>query len=158
MATYIFFWNPDISSVTREYFESNCFDHGAFWNWSIHEYEDVRLGDEFYMIVCGQINAVVGHGVITSTPYQGRDWSPRNRRRVYYVDLHTFDAINPFATTALLTGDVLSAAMPDFDWHGGHSGRRLPENYVQPLRHLFRQYLAQNTPQLLQDNALKTLN
>lgn len=42
MATYILFWNPDISSYTKERFLDD-FDHRAdVGNWSFHEYEKVK--------------------------------------------------------------------------------------------------------------------
>ncbi len=152
MATYIFFWNPDISNVTKERFNDEYFNNGGFFNWSINEYEHVAEGDDFYMVVCGPINAVVAKGVIQSEAYQAQDWSPKKRKPIYYVDLETYVAVNPFYTDNLLTADELTKAMPDFNWFGGHSGRLLRADYAETLDEMFKSYITSN-PMLIEEGA-----
>ena len=152
MATYIFFWNPDISNFKREgYMET--FNNGAFFNWSINEYEDADIGDDFYMIICGNINAVIAKGVINSLPYEANDWSPKNRKPIYYVDMDTYVAVNPFVTDKLLTGDMLDIEIPGFNWHGGHSGRLLDDEKASKLDALFENYVKSH-PELINEGAM----
>ena len=151
MATYIFFWNPEISSLTEERFVDE-FDYG-FEDWSIYEYEKVQPGDEFYMLVCGKINAVIAKGVVASEAYEGIDWSPKMRSNIHYVDLNTYICVNPFEADLLLAGDELEKRMPDFNWRGGHSGRRLPNKYVKKLDRLFEKYLEGNLSMFINEIA-----
>lgn len=155
MATYIFFWNPDISSLTEDRFIEE-FEYG-FEDWSIYEYEKVLPGDEFYMLVCGKINAVIAKGVVVTKAYEGEDWSSKMRSNIYYVDLDTHVCVNPFSADALLTGDELESLMLDFNWHGGHSGRRLPNKYVKKLDSAFRKYIKSNSGMFLNDVAWDNL-
>lgn len=150
MATYIFMWNPAISSFTRERYVQE-FEMGAFTDWSIREYEHVKPGDEFYMFICGDINALIAWGKIMSWPYNDDDWSNQGRKNIHYVNLKTLVSVNPFTADSLLTSDFLASEMPDFQWHGGSAGRLLPKDYAQKLRKFFKQYIKKN-PQLLREN------
>ena len=141
MATYIFFWNPDISNVKCVDYIEEYFTEEGFFNWSINEYEKVKEGDTFYMMICGSINAVVAKGKIISPAYEARDWSPKRRKPIYYVDMATRVAINTFDTDKLLTGEMLSKEIPVFNWTGGHSGRLLNEDDGKKLDSLFEQYV-----------------
>lgn len=149
MATYIFFWNPAISSVTKERYLDEYKD--GFDNWSIFEHEDVKEDDKFYMVRCGEGNVgIVAMGTIISEAYEDVDWSPKGRKPIYYVDLDTYVNINPFATDKLLTPDVLTKEIPDFNWYGGHSGRLLKDSDAEKLDKLFESYLRQNV-QIIRD-------
>lgn len=57
--TYLMRWNPAISSFTEKDYEE-CVEnrmHGMFrMNWSIHEWEEARRGDFFYMLRVGDDN------------------------------------------------------------------------------------------------------
>lgn len=152
MATYIFFWDPDISSLTKDsYMET--FQEGAFFNWSIYEHEHVQTGDEFYMVICGSINAIIAKGFTHSEAWEANDWSPKLRKNIYYVDLGTSVAINPFLTDTLLSGDEVEKVIPDFDWHGGHSGRLLSSENAAKLDEIFETYVKSN-PQLVKDGVM----
>lgn len=153
MATYIFFWNPDISNVTKEIYEERMFNTAAFTDWSISEYENVKDGDTFYMMICGPVNAVVAKGEIISEAMVGADWSAKKRKPIYYVELDTYVAINPFRADTLLTADDIAKEIPDFDWYGGHSGRLLAEDDAQRLDALFECYVKSNR-QLIQTGAM----
>ena len=152
MATYIFFWNPDISSLTKERYMEE-FSEGAFVDWSIYEHQNVKYGDEFYMVICGPINAVIAKGVIQSEAYEDEDWSPKNRKLIYYVELDTYVAINPFLTDTLLSAETVAKEIPGFNWFGGHSGRLLDEESTKKLDRLFENYVKSN-PQLIHDGVM----
>lgn len=150
MATYIFMWNPAISSLTRAQYEEE-FEIGAFTDWSIREYEHVEPGDKFFMFICGEINALIAWGKIISWAKKGEDWSNQGRKDVHYVNLKTLVSINPFTADALITSDFLASEMPDFQWHGGSAGRLMPQQYATKLNTLLKQYLKKN-PQLMREN------
>ena len=115
----------------------------AWFNWSVWEWQDLVPGDEFFMIKCGEgVTGVVMHGFFDSEPYQGEDWSGKGRE-VYYADLDPDTMIHP-DKSPLLTTEALEAAMPDFQWNGGHSGRVLPSEYAIKLRAMWQEYIAKN--------------
>ena len=82
------------------------------------------------------------HGLFTSRPYQGEDWSGKGRE-VYYADLEPDTMIHP-ERCRLLSAETLEASMPGFQWNGGHSGRVLPAEYESKLHELWNEYLEMN--------------
>lgn len=148
MATYILFWNPEISSYTMERFQ-NDFKFGyCVGNWSITEHEKVKTGDRFYMIRCGNgKTGIVMHGIIVSKCYKSSDWSPKRRKNIYYADIDHWVMINPETASKMLTPDLLTELIPDFNWHGGHSGRLLSKEYARKLDEVWAEYLNSN-PQM----------
>lgn len=44
----------------------------------------------------------------------------------------------------MLTPEILTEALPDFNWYGGHSGRRIPDDMAEKLDDLFYAYLDAN--------------
>ncbi|MDE6043148.1 MAG: hypothetical protein K2G07_06355 [Muribaculaceae bacterium] len=142
MATYILFWNPGISSYTRDRFICDFDEREDVGNWSFHEHEEVKEGDTFYMVKCGEgKTGIVMRGTIESECYEGEDWSPKRRRPIYYANIETYTCINPWSEAALLTPELLTAKLPDFNWHGGHSGRKLDEAMAQKLDEIWFSYL-----------------
>ena len=142
--TFILEWRPAISSYKMVNFEEE-FAHfdDAWFNWSVWEWQDLVPGDEFFMIKCGEgVTGVVMHGFFDSEPYQDEDWSGKGRE-VYYADLDPDTMIHP-DKSPLLTTEALEAAMPDFQWNGGHSGRVLHGEYAIKLRAMWEEYLAKN--------------
>lgn len=151
MATYILFWNPAISSYTMERFLDDFDNEGWVGNWSFHEHEQVGPGDTFYLVRCGQGNVgIVMRGEICSHCYEDEDWSPRKRKPIYYADIDTDVCINPESDAPLLTPQILTERLPDFDWFGGHSGRRLSDEMAEKLDDLWFEYLDAN-PQMFGD-------
>ena len=145
MATYILFWNPDISSYTKERFLEDFSDVEGVGNWSFYEHERVKPGDSFFMVKCGAGNTgIVMRGVIDSRCYHGDDWSPKQRSNIYYADIETCVSINPWSDAPLLTPDDLTAAIPDFNWYGGHSGRKLEQAAANLLDKIWLEYLDSN--------------
>lgn len=148
MATYILFWNPAISSYTMERFLDDFDNEDGVGNWSFHEHEQVGPGDTFYLVRCGEGNVgIVMRGEICSHCYEDEDWSPRNRKHIYYADIDADVCINPESGAPLLTPQILTERLPGFDWFGGHSGRRLSDEMAEKLDELWFEYLDAN-PQM----------
>lgn len=138
MNTLILMWNPAISSVTNRDYKSVFRDQVvADFNWSVWEWKNTHAGDRFFLVRVGEEgqhgkgNGIVMSGYINSEPYRGTDWSGKGRE-VYYVDLQPEFMFDTEKVTTL-TDDVLTEAIPEFDWTGGHSGRVLPEKDAQLL-------------------------
>lgn len=152
MATYILFWNPEISSYDQKRFEIDFEEETGVKDWSFHEYEKIQPGDKFYMVRCGEGNiGIVMKGIILTEPYTARDWSVKNRPKIHYAEIYQNFTINSFDDVKLLTPDELTKAIPNFNWYGGHSGRLLDENQAQLLDELWVKYLADN-PNLVEEN------
>ena len=142
--TFILEWRPAISNYKMEDFEKDFKTINDLWlNWSIWDWQNLEKGDEFYMIKCGEEETgIVMHGEFISAPYQCDDWSGRGRV-VYFTDIEPDVMIHPDKGLLLTTG-ALEAAMPDFQWNGGHSGRVLPEAYANQLRNMWCRHIALN--------------
>lgn len=154
MATFILFWNPAISSWTLDRHRNLFVDEfeRADMNWSIWEHAKAHEGDTYVMVRCknkpvpGKVNqygkqvwepftdATTGIcmvGTFSSEPYQGEDWSGKGRV-TYYADLD-IDFLTDPEKNLILSTDELMAAIPDFDWKGGHSGRKLDDASAEKL-------------------------
>ena len=134
---HLIFWNPDISSMTRERMTdemSEIIFNGGMFNWSFWEHENVKPGDTCYMVRCGDHTGP--HGVmlrakIISKPYVDEDWSGRGRK-IYYADWFPQEFIDTEYENPLSV-DVLEQLMPEVNWRGGHSGRELQPDYESIL-------------------------
>lgn len=139
--TYLLRWNPAISSFKEEDYKECLADmvHGMFrLNWSIHDWEEARRGDMFYMMRSGDDKAgIVFGGQFISDPYPGDDWAGSNKRRMY-VDLICMAHADCEEKPAISV-DKLSAAIPDFDWTKGHSGVLLPNEITEKLLELWNE-------------------
>lgn len=154
MATYILFWNPAISSYTMERFQDDFNNHGCVGNWSFHEHEDVEYGDIFYMVRCGEgKTGIVMRGKIDSECYESEDWSPKKRKPIYYADIEDGVTINPETASVMLTPELLTEKLPDFNWFGGHSGRKLSEEYADKLEEIWMEYINSNPKLFANDEA-----
>ena len=125
---YLMRWNPTISSFTEEDFEE-CLEnqeHGMFRiNWSIHEWQEARRGDFFFMLRTGDAKAGIAfRGQFISDPYPEEDWAGSTKRRMY-VDMVCMNPMEPGKKPAV-TLAKLQKAVPAFDWSKGHSGTLLP--------------------------------
>lgn len=138
---YILFWNPDISSMSRNRMEiemPEIIRNGGYFNWSFWEHDNVHPGDDCYLVRCGDKtgpHGVVLKGKIISEPYISEDWSGKGRT-IYYADWYPQEFIDS-EWTEPLSPDELEKYMPDFNWRGGHSGRPLPEKYVTILEKMW---------------------
>ena len=132
---YLMRWNPSISSFTEKDFEECVKNmiHGMFrMNWSIHEWEEARRGDFFYMMRVGDDKAgIVFSGQFVSDTYPSEDWAGTTKRRMY-VDLVCNNPAEP-REKPLISLDELQEAIPDFDWAKGHSGILLPNEIAEKL-------------------------
>ena len=145
MATYILFWNPAISSYTQERFLSDFDIETCVSNWSFFEHEELKPGDVFYMVRCGEGNSgIVMRGRIDSEAYGGEDWSQKGRRNIYYADIEAAVCINSWSDAEMLTPEVLTSEIPDFNWFGGHSGRKLDNDKARRLDEIWFDYLERN--------------
>lgn len=136
---YLMRWNPSISSFTEKDFEE-CLEnqvHGMFRiNWSIHEWEEARRGDLFYMMRTGDNKAgIVFNGHFISDPYPDEDWAGSTKRRMY-VDMVCINPEEP-ETVPSLSLEKLQAAIPEIDWSKGHSGVLLSDDVVKRLSELW---------------------
>lgn len=132
---YLMRWNPSISSFTEKDYEE-CVDdmvHGMFrTNWSIHEWEEARRGDIFYMMRVGDDKAgIVFNGQFISDPYPGDDWAGSTKRRMY-VDMVCNNPAEP-GKDPIISLEDLQKAIPAFDWPKGHSGVLLPDVIADEL-------------------------
>lgn len=149
MNTVIFKWNPAISSYSMSDFLNSIIETEEEANWSVWDHSDISEGDRFFMLKVGcGINGIVASGTITSAPYQNSDWRGDNRK-VFYCDYKADVIINP-ETFDLLSSDVLKQEIPNFDWHGGHSGVILPATDAERFITLWNKYLQENFRGFLQ--------
>lgn len=149
---HILFWNPDISSMTRERMAEelpDAVDYGWFFNWSFWEYENVHIGDICYLVRCSDAtgpHGIVMRGLITSEPYVAEDWSGKGRK-VFYADWYPQEFIDS-EQVAPLSPEVLESLIPDFNWRGGHSGRPLAPEYDDILAKAWYDHLDSLLPKL----------
>lgn len=155
MSTFVLFWNPAISSFKIENYRDFFNERPDIYslNWSIWEHEKAEFGDNFVMIRCktkpihGKVNSygkplwepciddttgICMVGTFDSQPYQDEDWSGKGRE-TYYVDLDIEHMSDPDSCIIVNTEELM-AAIPSFEWKGGHSGRLLDESSAQKLK------------------------
>lgn len=157
MATYILFWNPAISSYTMERFQNDFVNEDFVSNWSINEYERLRHGDTFYLVRCGDgRTGIVASGIFDSNCYISDDWSPKRRVPIFYADLDAWTVVNPESDIELLTPEKLTEAISDFNWFGGHSGRRLTDEQAKKLDELWINYIDRNPKMFAEEKAFFT--
>ena len=136
-------WNPAISSYNMSRFLQAVEWRETASDWSISQYDRIKAGDQFFMLKVGHgMCGIVASGKITSDPAVGEDWSGRGRK-VYYSDYDCDFMVNP-ETLPILESSVLEDNIPDFDWHGGHSGVVLDDEQAAVLKRLFDKYLRDN--------------
>lgn len=133
--TYLMRWNPTISSFKEKDYKECVVNlvHGMFrMNWSIHEWQEARRGDYFYMLRTGDYKAgIVFSGQFISDPYPSEDWAGSTKRRMY-VDMICMYPTDP-KEKPRISLDKLKKEIPEYDWSKGHSGALLPEDVVKKL-------------------------
>ncbi|MDE5903667.1 MAG: hypothetical protein K2H21_10685 [Muribaculaceae bacterium] len=137
--TFLMRWNPAISSFKLEEYRRcvHTYEWGFSADWSIWDWQKARMGDKFFMLREGDgVNpGIIYRGEFTSDPYEGDDWAGSDRKR-YYVDMDCWGAVDPDEVPAIPTA-VLDAAIPDINWHKGHSGELLPRAVAEALERLW---------------------
>lgn len=138
--TFILTWNPETSSLsTRE--NNECIRTmlvSPARYWEVKDFEQVRMGDKFYIVKCGKSNTGIYQcGIIDSNPYPRieKDGSVH-----YYVDLKTTVHIN-FNEVKILSTKELTKQIPEVDWKDETSGRLLSAESSSKLEALWAQYL-----------------
>ncbi len=141
MKTFILEWRPSISNYKMEHFNEDFryLEYGEF-NWSVWDWAKARSGDNFYLVKCGEgATGIVMKGFFLSDPYPADDWSGRGRD-VHYMDMRPTFMVHPSCSAGLLTTEMLDAAIPGFQWNGGHSGRLLDADSSRKLAFLWEEY------------------
>ena len=142
--TFILFWNPAISSCKMSDYQFLLENRWEPLNWSVWDYRQAKDGDRFFMVRCGDGNTgICMSGTFDSMPFYGEDWSDQGRDNIHYVDLDRDVVINPDYCPILTTAE-LQAAIPDFDWTGGHSGRLLDPESAEKLEEMWEKFLEKN--------------
>lgn len=141
--TFILFWNPAISDCEIGDFH-DFIRNSTDFNWSIWDYQQAKIGDRFYMVRCGEGNTgIIMCGTFASNPFWGEDWSEQERNNMHYIKLSQEMYFSPEHCPILTTAE-LQAAIPDFDWTGGHSGRLLDPESAEKLEEMWEEFLEKN--------------
>lgn len=142
--TFILFWNPAISSCKMEDYQKLLENRWEPMIWSVWDYRQALIGDRFFMVRCGDgKTGICMSGTFNSMPFYGKDWSGQGRDNIHYIDLDRDVVINPDYCPILTTAE-LQAAIPDFDWTGGHSGRLLDPKSAEKLEEMWDEFLEKN--------------
>lgn len=141
--TFIMRWNPEISNykiVDFEHAMEEFYEEGFYYDWSIFDYENVQVGDKFYMLKVGNGNTgIVMSGIIVSLPYKDEDWSGKGRD-VRYVRMVPDCMVHP-DKTEIVTTQVLDTEMPGVCWNEGHSGVMLDSIQAKKFDELWQNYI-----------------
>ena len=112
-------------------------------NWAVWDWQQAHKGDRFFMLRCGSPNpaddGVIQSGRFTSEPWRDEDWSGRGRD-VHYMNIE-FNVVLNTMKCPVLSSEKLDLRIPNFDWHGGHSGRILDEFSANMLDSLWNQHV-----------------
>lgn len=169
MKSFILFWNPSVSSYTLQRLNDDILFNklNDDFDWSIRDHQFVHEGDRFFMVRCknkpvpGKLSqwgkqlwepfiddhtGVCMSGSFTSEPFRGEDWSGKGRE-VFYAKMFVDVAVNPDKMPVLKTSD-LEAAIPDFDWEGGASGRLIDEASADKLATLWEQFCKEHKEEI----------
>ncbi len=155
MKTFILMWRPAISSYKMENLEHELQEYPDVWyNWSVWEHEKAHEEDRFFMVRVGEgKTGVVMSGYFSSEPYEDEDWSCKGRQ-TFYMDMQPDYIFHP-ENTDILTTEQLAAAIPDFIWTGGLSGRMLTDEQAKRLEDLWETFLSKQDENVYNENELK---
>ena len=143
--TYLLRWNPEISSFSRDAYAGMTAKNNDFaMDWSIHEWQDAKLGDFFFMVCVGKESeadgtaGVVFRGEIVTPPYLAPDWNEGNGARPFrhYVDISCRHCA-PADGEPCISLAQLNEAIPEIDWGHGHSGVLLSPDVAARLSELW---------------------
>lgn len=137
---YLMRWNPKTSSFKEKDFEECVADriHDMFrLDWSIHEWEEARRGDMFYMMrVDDDKPGIVFFGQFVTDPYPDECWNGSTKRRMYVDIVCTIP--DGLISKPLVSLKKLQKAIPEVKWTKGHSGVRLSEEVWEKLSTLVK--------------------
>lgn len=126
MTTYIFFWNPDVSNITKEICEERMFNTGAFTDWSVSEYENVKDGDTSYMMTYGSVNAVQWRLTLPACIYTKRLTGELTRMEPF-AELQKLAEDNP-GVYVNRHGDPVKLALFNLWWRESTAIAPIPED------------------------------
>ena len=146
--TFLLRWNPAISSYTMQRLDDDIAEWSdGYWpesfDWSIHEWEKAHAGDRFFMVRVGEGNTgVFAAGRFISEPYQGEDWSGKDRE-VHYMAME-FEAVFHPERADIITTEELERELPNLNWRTGHSGEQLNMEDAEHLELMWRDFVGRN--------------
>ena len=112
-------------------------------DWDPEDWKDVHKGDEVFVILYeDNSTGILMHGQLYSDARLYGPF-PGTRSGVSGTNIITDIVINS-DKNRLLSPNVLSSVMPDFQWFDLHSGRALPDKYVPILHQMWKEYLEMN--------------
>ncbi len=146
--TFLLRWNPAISSYTMARLDRDLEEWASgYWDedfdWSIHEWQQARKGDRFFLMRVGEGNTgIFAAGRFTSDPTPGEDWSGKGRE-VYYMQM-TFEAVFHPERTEIISTEELERELPHLDWRKGHSGEMVDHETADRLELMWRDFIGRN--------------
>lgn len=146
--TFLLRWNPAISSYTMARLDQDLEAWASgYWDedfdWSIHEWQQARKGDRFFLVRVGEGNTgIFAAGRFTSDPTLGEDWSGKGRE-VYYMQM-TFEAVFHPERTEIISTEELERELPHLDWRKGHSGELVDHETADRLELMWRDFIGRN--------------
>lgn len=144
-STFILMWNPEISSTTMDVYREWLYSGEHLTpNWSVYEWENPTWNDDFYLVKVGGEgeNGVVMTGIFQGLPYLGESWRG-DGSFIFYRNLYIRIGFDP-VTEPIVKTEELEKAIPDFDWRGGHSGRKLTKEQSETLEALWLKHLKEH--------------
>ena len=144
MKTFILLWNPAISNYSyKSYCRQYLRNVGNVLTWNLYDYASAEPGDRVFWLRCGEgRTGILMAGSIYESPFEDVHWRNPGERASYIPFLVEY-AVDP-EEMPLITTEMLSAEMPDFDWNGGHSGRELGLEYAEKLEMMWARYVMEN--------------
>lgn len=104
-------WNPSYESAVVEVrLKGQLRD-----SWSVAHRVNIDPGTEAYLLRQGADHGLVGHGLVTSSPFPGPRFNDPSAT-TNYVDL-VWDRLLPLSD--MITRDMLEAEVPGFNWRQG---------------------------------------
>lgn len=139
MTAIVLTWNPDewdhwspsydsaVDDVRREGQQRD--------RWSVANRVNIEPGTEAYLLRQGADHGLVGHGLVTSSPYPDARFNDPSTT-TNYVDL-VWDRLLPVSD--MITRDLLEAEVPGFKWRQGarNSGNALSDQAEDQLARLW---------------------
>jgi hypothetical protein len=140
MKGYILRWNPNISSWTYDMHErlikDFVCDKSVGMNWSIFDFEELEIGDFFILQQVGTDNdGIAMVGTFISEPYTEASWKKKDGTNLFYADMEVDLIINRNnkKNKSLFSAEELQQKFSEIDWHKGHSGVLIPDEYLEKL-------------------------
>lgn len=143
--TFVMRWNPEASSYKVSDFEYAMEDfgqHDIYFDWTVFDYQDVRVGDRFFMLKVGTGNTgIVMSGIIVGLPYKSEEYSRRNEG-VHYVRMIPEYMVHP-NKTSIVTIQYIDRMLPGVNWNEGSSGVLLTEEQASTFEKIWHNYANQ---------------